>query len=112
MDKVAVHLYCCPGIQHQSLEPILCGIEEEGLPFVINDVAETDPRLAGSDAAKNSSLDVGIGIGVDRVTVHYEKTNTHPLFSEQWGNHHALQRIGVNSARLVKRIPVLFPDDQ
>ena len=111
MDNVAVHLHYCTDLEPKHLTDILCGIEEEGIPFELFKVDQQDTREAGSEAARSSRLGVGLGINRQMITLHHEKTGTRPLFIEQWGDSKALRRIGANSARLIKGIPFLFPED-
>ncbi|CAM3563887.1 glycerol dehydratase reactivase beta/small subunit family protein [Parendozoicomonas haliclonae] len=113
-DKIGIHLHCLSGISPELIRPLLCGIEEEGIPFFITISEQKDICEAGLDAARASRLGVGLGISTDRVTLHHEKVGLQPVFSEQFfrgAGSEALRRIGANGARLIKGIPFLFPGE-
>lgn len=93
------------------LQPILWGLEEEGIP------AETQPSAAGTVAelaklaADGSPLDVGIGVsGADRAVAlhHRDLAAAEPLFVLRGAELEPalLRRLGANAARLVKGNPL------
>lgn len=102
-------------LPEELVEPILWGLEEEGIP------AQTQPGAAGTltamakQAADSSALMVAIAVSAHERTVvlhHRELPAEDPLFVlgptelEQL----ALRRLGANAARLVKGNPLLVED--
>ncbi|EPJ3205425.1 glycerol dehydratase reactivase beta/small subunit family protein [Citrobacter youngae] len=86
---------------------VLLGIEEEGIPFVIQQTHSTDIIHNAWLAACQSPLLVGIGCSREKLVVHYKNLPTSaPLFTLTYQqNSHARRSIGNNAARLVKGIP-------
>jgi hypothetical protein len=93
------------------LQPILWGLEEEGIP------AETQPSAAGTVAemaklaADESPLDVGIAVSdTDRAVAlhHRDLAASQPLFVLRAAELEPalLRRLGANAARLVKGNPL------
>ncbi|MGB0094731.1 MAG: glycerol dehydratase reactivase beta/small subunit family protein, partial [Solirubrobacteraceae bacterium] len=98
------------------LQPILWGLEEEGIP------AETQPSAAGTVAemaklaADGSPLDVGIAVsGTDRAVAlhHRDLAASQPLFVLRPAELEPalLRRLGANAARLVKGNPLAVEDE-
>lgn len=86
---------------------ILLGIEEEGLPY---SVEEKDPDTAlylAYQAAEASHLGVGIGIDSSEIVLHHIKLKEdEPLFSISAQNTEENYRsLGANAARVIKRMP-------
>ncbi|AUV26878.1 glycerol dehydratase reactivase beta/small subunit family protein [Citrobacter sp. RHBSTW-00678] len=86
---------------------VLLGIEEEGIPFVIQESPSTDVIHNAWLAACQSPLLVGIGCNREKLVVHYKNLPTSaPLFTLTYQqDNHARRSIGNNAARLVKGIP-------
>lgn len=111
--KPAVWIAKVRSVAPDAFEPILWGLEEEGIPF---EILETDdgpvPALA-KRAANGSPLDVGIAIGGGGEVVlhHHDLPDETPLFSLETGASHPLRLrfLGANAARLAKGQPLLFP---
>ena len=86
---------------------LLLGIEEEGIPFVIQESSSADVIHNAWLAACQSPLLVGIGCSREKLVVHYKNLPTSaPLFTLM---HHqdsqAYRNTGNNAARLVKGVP-------
>ena len=86
---------------------VLLGIEEEGIPFVIQVSQSTDVIHNAWLAACQSPLLVGIGCNREKLVVHYKNLPTSaPLFTLTYQqDSHTRRSIGNNAARLVKGIP-------
>lgn len=86
---------------------VLLGIEEEGIPFVVQESHSADIIHSAWLAACQSPLLVGIGCNREQLVVHYKNLPTSaPLFTLTYQkDSHARRRIGNNAARLVKGIP-------
>lgn len=89
------------------VEQITLGIEEEGIPFVVEERKDqTDPTYLAYKAAESSRLGVGIGVG-ESIVLHFIKLNQdQPLFTiPVTTDQEKLRKIGANGARLIKGNP-------
>jgi hypothetical protein len=86
---------------------VLLGIEEEGIPFVIQNQAAGDVVQSAWQAARQSPLLVGIACNEETLVVHYKNLPTSaPLFTLTYHQNSLDRRsTGNNAARLVKGIP-------
>jgi hypothetical protein len=92
------------------LDPILWGIEEEGLPFEIREAWNAPAMELAKQAANGSALNVGIAWSDSGEIVlhHRDLPEGAPLFtlSAETAPRGELRRLGTNAARLVKRQPL------
>ena len=88
-------------------DEVLLGIEEEGIPFVLQPQTGGDLIHHAWQAAQRSPLQVGIACDRERLIVHYKNLPAStPLFSLMYHqNRLARRNTGNNAARLVKGIP-------
>lgn len=112
----AVWIYKARSLSTESFQPILWGLEEEGIPFKINDMDDGPMEGIAKQAADSSPLRVGIGVGgTGEIVLHHHDLPTEsPLFrlpTKSWHDA-ALRRIGSNAARLVKGQPLIFDGDE
>ncbi|MTH47401.1 glycerol dehydratase reactivase beta/small subunit family protein [Intestinirhabdus alba] len=86
---------------------VLLGIEEEGIPFIIQNQPSGEIVDSAWQAANRSPLLVGIACDSERLVVHYKNLPASaPLFTlTHQQNYPALRSAGNNAARLVKGIP-------
>ncbi|EFO0323268.1 glycerol dehydratase reactivase beta/small subunit family protein [Escherichia albertii] len=86
---------------------VLLGIEEEGIPFHIQQIPSGEVIDSAWQAARQSPLLVGIACDREKLIVHYKNLPTSaPLFTLIYQqDNHARRSIGNNAARLVKGIP-------
>ena len=99
-----------------DLHPVFWGLEEEGIPF---EVQESPPGRAvalAKEAAQMSPLNVGIAVsGVEQSVVlhHRDLPAEQPLFviDLRSAPPKELRRLGMNAARLVKAEPLLLKDE-
>lgn len=86
---------------------VLLGIEEEGIPFVIQRHEPGDIIQCAWQAARQSPLLVGIACDTETLVVHYKNLPTSaPLFTLTYHQNSLDRRsTGNNAARLVKGIP-------
>lgn len=93
---------------------VLAGIEEEGVPAVVERPSEPrDAEVLATDAAQRSSLGVGVGIDtLGRVCIQHEKLRQPlPCLSFDGKANLACARIaGHNAARIVVGIPLRLSD--
>jgi len=96
---------CDAGLWQQ----VLYGIEEEGIPFLIEQNTNIDVVNAAYAAAQRSPLLVGMACTREEIVVHFKNLQpSNPLFRlakplEQKAEH--LRDLGNNAARLVKGLP-------
>ncbi|KKB34520.1 glycerol dehydratase reactivase beta/small subunit family protein [Bacillus thermotolerans] len=105
-DMPAIHVYYHPMHRDSlSFQPLLHGIEEEGVPIFLQEGRQNTALELGYQAALDSSL--GVGIGVDeRLVLHYSKLKKdRPLFQIDQREGTKQRILGANAARLVKGIP-------
>ena len=112
-ERPMVLIYAAQPVSEKDLAPILWGLEEEGIPGKIRGFSVTPVEALAEQAAEDSPLAVGIGINVmDGVAMlHHQDLRTHgPLFrlKDRKFETRELRRLGVNAARLVKRMPLVF----
>ena len=86
---------------------MLYGIEEEGIPFELVPSSLTDIKELSFEAAVSSSLSVGLGINADEVALHYDKLpcDTPLYIIDREVERRDMRDMGINAARLVKRMP-------
>lgn len=86
---------------------VLLGIEEEGIPFHIQQIPSGEVIDSAWQAARQSPLLVGIACDREKLIVHYKNLPTSaPLFTLMYQqDNHARRSIGNNASRLVKGIP-------
>mgnify|MGYP001323693335 CR=1 FL=1 len=107
LNKPAIIIYCYDLERNSSLNNVLWGIEEEGVPYILEKTSEKCSIKLSHKAAKESKLGVGIGIGNDSsICLHYSKLNLDDyLFKINLNsNEEQLRAIGSNAARLIKGI--------
>ena len=107
ISKPTILLYATQYISEDILKPLLYGIEEEGLPVVIEFYSGTHMELANL-ASCNSALSVGIGVDEQAIVLTYKNIPAHQFIYRLSGYSHypnSLRTLGVNAARLVKGNP-------
>ena len=114
--KPAVNILTAGPTAAEILNPVLWGLEEEGIPCELQTVAgETAVRLA-KQAADASALGVGVGINQQERAVvlhHRDLPAERPLFNLSAGELRLppLRALGMNAARLAKTQPLVFIED-
>jgi hypothetical protein len=95
----------------QTWQPLLLGMEEEGIPFVLHTFASsnTNLMLLAHQACAASPLSVGVAVGTRDIVVQDPHLPVdRPLFIlrdyPQRGDEE-LRQLGCNAARLVKGLP-------
>ena len=107
ISKPTILWYATQYISEDILKPLLYGIEEEGLPVVIEFHSGTHMELANL-ASCNSALSVGIGVDEQAIVLTYKNIPAHQFIYRLSGYSHypnSLRTLGVNAARLVKGNP-------
>ena len=107
ISKPTILLYATEHISEDVLKPVLYGIEEEGLPVVIESHCGTHMALADL-ASRNSALSVGIGVDEQAIVLTYKNIPAHQFIyrlSDYSQYPDSLRTLGVNAARLIKGNP-------
>ena len=110
-NPVAINIYYNKNLAiDKRIKTILCGVEEEEIPFILIPDDGDDVKVLGDKAAKSSKLGVGIGISSNRVTLYQEKLSIEkPLFECSLNSSdYILRAIGTNGARLIKGNPFII----
>jgi propanediol utilization protein pduH len=110
-NPVAINIYYNKNLAiDKRIKTILCGMEEEEIPFILIPDDGDDVKVLGDKAAKSSKLGVGIGISSNRVTLYQEKLSIEkPLFECSLNSSdYILRAIGTNGARLIKGNPFII----
>ena len=110
-NPIAINIYYNKNLAiDKRIKTILCGIEEEEIPFILIPDDGDDVKVLGDKAAKSSKLGVGIGISSNRVTLYQEKLSIEkPLFECSLNSSdYTLRAIGTNVARLIKGNPFII----
>ena len=110
-NTVAINIYYKKNLAiDKRIKTILCGIEEEEIPFILIPDDGDDVKVLGDKAAKSSKLGVGIGISSNRVTLYQEKLSIEkPLFECSLNSSdYILRAIGTNGSRLIKGNPFII----
>ena len=115
VEMPAVGIFITPPISRDTVNYILWGLEEEGIPAELKEMeGESAAVLLSKLAADSSSLNVGIGMDKSEVVLHHrDLPREKPLFSlgAEELNRTNLRCLGANAARLVKGNPLIFQDD-
>ncbi len=95
------------------VEPLLWGLEEEGIPAELYYDARGSVEAAARKAARSSPLNVGVAVDAMAKTAalhHRDLPEDRPIFRIAPSSFGALElrRLGANAARLVKGDPFLF----
>lgn len=114
--RPTVRILTC-GFNGQQLEPILWGLEEDGIPADIQKGPNDGAVALAKQAAHMSPLNVGIGIsGIDgKLALHHrDLAADRPLVALDTtiATFAQLRLLGTNAARLVKGEPLLFDCEQ
>lgn len=115
-SRPAIMILRVQSVMTDRMDPLLWGIEEEGVPFEVQAVttAESVAELA-KRAALNSALNVGIAVDErGEIALHHRDLPVGtPLFSLSGalGDPVKLRRLGVNAGRLAKVQPLVLNDD-
>ena len=106
-DRPSVKVYYdANAVQPEKLKPILLGIEEEGIPYDIAGISESDVYEIGFKACNDSRLGIGIGVSDKKIILHFEKLKKkRPIFEIGTFERENYRILGANAARLVKKMP-------
>lgn len=112
--KPAVFIYTVnPDLVFPVIKGIQEGLEEEGVPCEVK-VASGDAASLAIQAARESRLGIGIGIGADRTCIlqHRRLQMNTPVYCIQpdIGSRERYRLIGSHAARLVKNLPLKEED--
>jgi hypothetical protein len=113
--KPAVWIVKAQSASAESFQPVLWGLEEEGIPFEVQEVSDGPLAELAKRAADSSPLNVGISVGGrGEVILHHQNLPVEtPLFNVSTGVGRLvrLRHLGINAARLVKGQPLVLGDE-
>lgn len=110
-DMPAVWILVAQPSEEQVVFHIICGLEEEGIPYRLLERSDGIAALLGRQASEGSPLNVGIGVNSSEMRVvlhHRDLAGRAPLFSlsgDDYESPEQLRRLGANAGRLVKGDP-------
>ena len=94
-------------LTYRDLNPVLWGMEEEGVPAVIEFLADLNPLTLAHRAAQSSRLGVGVGLSLGYIVVTTDKLPIErPYLATENPTLDEARQMGANAARLVRRVPL------
>lgn len=107
--KPTIMIYHHPNVSVETIQDLLFGIEEEGIPYSLEARAASDDILLMADEASHASaLSVGVGCSADTLVLSYKNLPPHQFIYRLRNYKQAKQTmraLGANAARLVKGNP-------
>jgi uncharacterized protein YeaC (DUF1315 family) len=106
--KPMIDFLYTPQADNEVLREIELGMEEEGIPWKLEERQNGSALELAWEAAKSSTLEVGIGVDGETIVLHHNKLEqAQPLFriSARSGPEQ-VRALGANAARLVKKLPL------
>lgn len=98
--------YDCDILSVSDFTGVLLGIEEEGIPYDVQEEHCGDCLELAHKASLESRLGVGVGISKEGIVLQFEKLDkAAPLFRIKLYQTDLFRRLGSNAARLVKKMP-------
>jgi propanediol dehydratase-reactivating factor small subunit len=99
-----------------ELQPMFWGMEEEGIPYEVQESSSGEVVAVAKEAAHMSPLNVGIAFDGVKGTIalhHRDLKPDEPLFVLNFREVKPgeLRRLGINAARLVKSEPLVLTDE-
>lgn len=106
--KPYISIWAHSGVNELTLNQVLYGIEEEGVPVKLTRKEEMNPLVLAHEAAGESTLHIGLGISLNWAVISTEAlAEDSPYTVYKFGLTPECDRtIGSNTARLVKRMPL------
>lgn len=103
----SIKVYYCRGLEAGGFKALLEGIEEEGIPFVLEPGEAENAAELSYEACAASSLGVGLGVSGKQAALHFNKLDAGtPLFVININcSKDTIKALGSNAARLVKGMP-------
>ena len=114
LTKPAIAVRVGAGTPRSLVDPVLWGIEEEGVPSTLEQVELANPLELAHAAAQSSRLGVGVGIGLDYVVVTTDKLPPgKPYLAARVTSPGRQGRVlGADAARLVRGIELKPIDEE
>ncbi len=114
-EKPAVWIVKARSVSAESFQPLLWGLEEEGVPYEVRGAGDGRTAALAKQAADSSPLNVGISVGGrgEVILHHQDLPEETPLFEVAPGQRRSvrLHHLGINAARLVKGQPLVLGDE-
>lgn len=107
--KPSVNIEVSFGTDSSMIQEILFGIEEEGIPYQVEQNLKAEAQQLAFKASQQSKLSVGIGFKDNCVVLHQrnipENLFIYRIQDINQVSSDSLRTFGINAARLVKSIP-------
>lgn len=111
--KPVILIYKLGEVEQEKLTQVELGMEEEGIPFVVERLGTSSENLVSlaHQAAQSSPLSVGLAINEREIVLHYRnlqkeqflyRLKDYPRHTDQ-----VLRILGTNAAKLVKGTPLI-----
>jgi hypothetical protein len=108
-DVPCVHVRCLdePDAEPEWVKYLEHGLEEEGVPWLVEFEATDDSVAAAHGAALASSLKIGVSVHETRIVVHHKQLpDDDPVFDVSGPTASDARDLGSNAARLAKGTPL------
>lgn len=108
-ERPTIKIFHAKNSSAAMLKELCCGIEEEGIPFILDEAEDgKSAETLAWEAAQASRLDVGIGADAERVILTQVKLSLEsPLMViPASSSNEALRALGGSAGRLVKKLPL------
>lgn len=106
MDIPSIIIFKCESALSDVVKEILYGIEEESIPYILENASSSVNVVKLShDAALKSALSVGIALDDKDIVIHYANLEeSRPLFNYKvkLSTKQNFREYGMNAARMVK----------
>ena len=108
MERPSIVVATNETVTDRQLKEILLGMEEEGVPCLVQRNDELNPLTLAHEASLSSRLGVGMGVSLDYVVITTEKLPESRPYIAHLLNHNAAtdRTLGATAARIVKRLPL------
>ncbi|SUP44288.1 glycerol dehydratase reactivase beta/small subunit family protein [Veillonella criceti] len=107
--KPTIMIYYHQGIGPEQFQDVLYGIEEEGIPYTLEERAISSEVLTMADEASHvSALSVGLGCTAETLVLSYKNLPPEQFMyrlQHYKKEKQAMRALGANAARLVKGNP-------
>lgn len=106
--KPTILIYHHKGVTPDSIKELLYGIEEEGIPYTLEERSDEDSLILADLASHASALSVGVSCTKDLVVLSFKNLPPELFMYKLRDYRHkpnSLRVLGTNAARLVKGNP-------
>lgn len=108
MTKPTIHVLCASSVPMEPMQQLAHGMEEEGVPWEIEQRQNGNAVALAWEASQASRLGVGLGADDQTIALHFHQlAEEQPLFQiSARSDADIIRALGANAARLVKKLPL------